>query len=193
MIHCDLKPENVLFRRGDTSRVKVVDFGSGCFLEGGGFSYVQSRFYRAPEVIIGMPYGYPIDMWSLGCMLAELYCGMPLFPGLDENEQLEFINLVMGSLPERMLAKAKKKKQFYKPDGSIICSSRSRIKNGAMKRVLLKELVNTDDSDFLHFIEACLRLDPYERITPDDALKHPFIQKQYEKNDLFRKKPSIES
>ena len=56
IIHCDLKPENILFKDSLKDKIKVIDFGSGCFDTEKGFSYVQSRFYRAPEVVLGLPY-----------------------------------------------------------------------------------------------------------------------------------------
>jgi dual specificity tyrosine-phosphorylation-regulated kinase 2/3/4 len=62
----------------------VIDFGSSCFYNERIYTYIQSRFYRAPEIILGIPYTTGIDMWSFGCIMAELYTGYPLFPG--ENE-----------------------------------------------------------------------------------------------------------
>lgn len=82
IIHCDLKPENVLLKQQGRSGIKVIDFGSSCFENQRLYTYIQSRFYRAPEVILGARYGMPIDMWSLGCILAELVTGYPLLPGL---------------------------------------------------------------------------------------------------------------
>lgn len=79
-----LSQENILLRRRGSSAIKVIDFGSSCFGHERVFSYIQSRFYRAPEVILGIPYTTAIDIWSLGCVLAELSTGYPLFPG--ENE-----------------------------------------------------------------------------------------------------------
>jgi serine/threonine protein kinase len=64
------------------SAIKVIDFGSSCFVNERMYTYVQSRFYRSPEVIMGLPYGCEIDMWSFGCIVAELYMGYPLFPGV---------------------------------------------------------------------------------------------------------------
>ena len=81
IIHCDLKPENILLKATNRAEVKVIDFGSSCSQFKRMYSYIQSRFYRAPEVIMGNAYTCAIDMWSLGCVLAELYMGFPLFPG----------------------------------------------------------------------------------------------------------------
>lgn len=84
IIHCDLKPENILLRSPNKSSIKVIDFGSSCLVHERLYTYIQSRFYRAPEVILGLPYDTAIDMWSFGCILAELFTGYPIFPG--ENE-----------------------------------------------------------------------------------------------------------
>jgi len=75
LIHCDLKPENILIKSYSRCEVKVIDLGSSCFETDHLCTYVQSRSYRAPEVILGLPYGPKIDIWSLGCILAELCSG----------------------------------------------------------------------------------------------------------------------
>lgn len=75
IIHCDLKPENILIKSYSRCEIKVIDLGSSCFKNDNLSLYVQSRSYRAPEVIIGLPYDQKIDLWSLGCILAELYSG----------------------------------------------------------------------------------------------------------------------
>ena len=71
--------------------------GSSCFESERVYTYIQSRFYRSPEVILGMAYGMPIDMWSFACILAELYTGYPLFPGEDEVIQSIFLYLLLVS------------------------------------------------------------------------------------------------
>jgi dual specificity tyrosine-phosphorylation-regulated kinase 2/3/4 len=91
IIHCDLKPENILLKAPNKSGIKMIDFGSSCFEDERVYTYIQSRFYRSPEVILGLPYDVGIDMWSFGCILAELYTGYPLFPGENEVEQLACI------------------------------------------------------------------------------------------------------
>ena len=66
IVHCDLKPENILLRHPKRSAIKVIDFGSSCRTKNRLYSYIQSRFYRSPEVMLGLPYNTAIDMWSLG-------------------------------------------------------------------------------------------------------------------------------
>ena len=86
IVHCDLKPENVLLESDHSYRIKIIDFGSSCFEKEKIYTYIQSRFYRAPEIMLGIPYTSAIDMWSLGCMICELISGEPLFGGHDEYE-----------------------------------------------------------------------------------------------------------
>ena len=68
--------------------IKVIDLGSACFDGQTLYPYIQSRFYRAPEVVLGVPYDNAIDIWSIGCIVAELFVGLPLFPGVSEHAQL---------------------------------------------------------------------------------------------------------
>lgn len=79
LIHCDLKPENILIKSFSKCEIKIIDFGSSAFFHDSLGSYVQSRSYRAPEVIVGCKYDCKIDIWSLGCVLAELLTGSVLF------------------------------------------------------------------------------------------------------------------
>ena len=68
------------------SGLKIIDFGSSCFHNEKVYTYIQSRFYRAPEIMLGVNYDMAIDMWSFGCILAELFSGYPIFPGENEKE-----------------------------------------------------------------------------------------------------------
>lgn len=105
--------ENVLLKQRGSSSIKVIDFGSSCYSHQRVYTYIQSRFYRSPEVILGMPYGPAIDMWSLGCILAELYTGYPLFPGENEVEQLACVMEVLGVPPQDLIASASRKRLFF--------------------------------------------------------------------------------
>ena len=66
VIHCDLKPENILLVNPKRSTIKIIDFGSSCKFGEGTYLYIQSRYYRSPEVLLNLPYDMKIDMWSLG-------------------------------------------------------------------------------------------------------------------------------
>ena len=113
VIHCDLKPENILFRVPNRSAIKVIDFGSSCRAKEQMYVYIQSRFYRSPEVILGLPYSHAIDMWSLGCILVEMHTGTPLFSGRDEHDQVRRFVALKGLPPQHMLQKGKKTRDFF--------------------------------------------------------------------------------
>lgn len=114
LVHCDLKPENVLLCSPDKPDLKIVDFGSSCEERRTIYTYIQSRFYRAPEVILGIPYSTSIDMWSLGCIVAELFLGIPIFPGASEFNQLTRIIDSLGYPPIWMMDMGKNTTKFMK-------------------------------------------------------------------------------
>ncbi|SPN97385.1 related to putative dual specificity protein kinase pom1 [Cephalotrichum gorgonifer] len=175
VIHCDLKPENILLRHPLHSEIKVIDFGSSCFESEKVYTYIQSRFYRSPEVILGMTYGLPIDMWSLGCILAELFTGVPIFPGENEQEQLACIMEVFGPPEKHLIEKSTRKKLFFDSMGKprLTVSSKGRRRRPSSKT--LQQVLKTDDEAFLDFIARCLRWDPDRRMKPEEAIRHEFI------------------
>ena len=87
IVHCDLKPENIIYTSAAKEYVKIVDLGSACSQREKGFSYVCSRYYRAPEMVLNKSsnYDFAVDMWSLGCIVAELYNGLPLFQAHNQH------------------------------------------------------------------------------------------------------------
>jgi len=95
----------------------VIDFGSSCYDHQRVYTYIQSRFYRAPEVIFGARYGVSIDMWSLGCILAELLTGRPLFAGEDEADQIACIIEIFGIPPTRVVDAGKRSSNFIASNG----------------------------------------------------------------------------
>ncbi|SSD60994.1 uncharacterized protein SCODWIG_02755 [Saccharomycodes ludwigii] len=114
IIHCDLKPENILLISSDKPDLKIIDFGSACEETQTVYTYIQSRFYRAPEVLLGLPYSTGIDMWSVGCIVAELYLGIPIFPGCSELNQITRIVEARGYPPKWMLDRGKNTLKFFK-------------------------------------------------------------------------------
>lgn len=175
LIHCDLKPENILLMQPSRSAIKVIDFGSSCFVNERMYTYVQSRFYRSPEVIMGLPYGCEIDMWSFGCILAELYMGYPLFPGEDEVEQLLCIMEVMGVPPPHLIDTASRRKVFFDTNNqpTVVPNSRGKMRHPGAKS--LWGVLRCKDPGFVDLLEGCLRWDPAERMTPQEAMNHPWL------------------
>ncbi|XP_060514634.2 dual specificity tyrosine-phosphorylation-regulated kinase 4 isoform X1 [Panthera onca] len=175
IIHCDLKPENiVLYQKGQVS-VKVIDFGSSCYEHQKVYTYIQSRFYRSPEVILGHPYNMAIDMWSLGCIMAELYTGYPLFPGENEVEQLACIMEVLGLPPTHFIQTASRRQTFFDSKGfpKNMTNNRGRKRYPDSKDLTM--VLKTYDASFLDFLRRCLVWEPSLRMTPDQALKHAWI------------------
>ncbi|ELU44690.1 CMGC/DYRK/DYRK2 protein kinase [Rhizoctonia solani AG-1 IA] len=175
IVHCDLKPENVLLLHPAKSALKVIDFGSSCFEHEKVYTYIQSRFYRSPEVILGMNYHMAIDMWSLGCILAELYTGFPIFPGENEQEQLACIMEVLGVPDKDLVNRSSRKRLFFESNGQPrpVVNSKGRRRRPGSKT--LAQVLRCDDELFIDFIAKCLIWDPERRLKPQPALRHPFI------------------
>ncbi|KAG2149278.1 hypothetical protein DEU56DRAFT_781420 [Suillus clintonianus] len=176
IVHCDLKPENVLLRHPAKSAIKVIDFGSSCLEHEKIYTYIQSRFYRSPEVILGMNYHMAIDMWSLGCILAELYTGFPIFPGENEQEQLSCIMEVLGPPDKDFINRSSRKRLFFDNNGAPrpVVNSKGRRRRPGTKT--LAQVLRCQDDDFVDFIARCLVWDPEKRMKPQAALQHNFLR-----------------
>ena len=175
IVHCDLKPENILLANPRRSDVRVIDFGSSCYADQRVYTYIQSRFYRSPEVILGIDYHMAIDMWSLGCILAELYTGYPIFPGENENDQLACIMEVLGVPDRHLLEKSTRTKLFFDSTGAPRPVVSSRGQRGRPNSKSLATVLRTNDEWFLDFVARCLIWDPERRMKPDAALHHPWF------------------
>ncbi|KAL8956054.1 MAG: hypothetical protein Q9193_006305 [Seirophora villosa] len=194
VLHADLKPDNVLVNES-RNLLKVCDLGSASDASENEITpYLVSRFYRAPEIILGMPYDFGIDVWSLGCTLFELYTGKILFTGRSNNQMLRAIMECRGKFSHKILRKAEFGRQhfddllnfrsiekdkltgkdvvrilnFTKPTRDL----RSRLLANAkgMNEGEVKELYS-----FIDLLERCLNLNAEKRCSPMEALKHPFI------------------
>jgi dual specificity tyrosine-phosphorylation-regulated kinase 2/3/4 len=103
-----------MLKENNKSGIKMIDFGSSTFLDERMYTYIQSRFYRAPEIMLGIPYDCSIDMWSFGCIIAELYIGYPIFPGESEQDQMSRIIEMVGMPSNDVLAISERKSRFFK-------------------------------------------------------------------------------
>ena len=176
IIHCDLKPENILLKSVTGTALKVIDFGSACFCDKRMYTYIQSRFYRAPEVMLGLSYTTSIDVWSFGCILVELFTGRPLFPGESEFEQMQCIMEVLGVPPPCLLEKGSRVKLFFDDElkPKITSNSKGIKRYPASKR--LRDVLKGSDELFTDLVSKCLVWDHHRRITPDEALMHEWMQ-----------------
>jgi dual specificity tyrosine-phosphorylation-regulated kinase 2/3/4 len=173
VVHCDLKPENILLKNQNRSVVKVIDFGSSCFEREKVFDYVQSRFYRAPEIVLGVEYGCGIDVWSFGCILAELFIGKPILPARNEADLLMRTVELIGNPPEELLRRARRTKDFWV--GRIWRATEKVKFRRPLGRSIEKILFGADEP-FIDFVKSCLKWDPNERISPSQALDHPWLK-----------------
>ncbi|KAI9244159.1 kinase-like domain-containing protein, partial [Sporodiniella umbellata] len=207
IIHCDLKPENILLKNLESPTLKVIDFGSACHEAQTTYTYIQSRFYRSPEVLLGLPYTSAIDMWSLGCIAAELFLGLPLFPGNSEYNQMSRIIELLGPPPNYMIEVGKNSHRYFdrdlsSPEGkkyifksiSKYSAEQGKIEQPSKRYFssrTLSELISSYpiskktqmaqsdmDKAFIDFLQGLLRLNPIERWSPQQAKQHPFITGQ---------------
>jgi len=202
IIHCDLKPENILLRNPKRTAIKIIDFGSSCRIGKTMYPYIQSRFYRSPEVLLGLPYDQAIDMWSLGCILYELHTGDPIFNGVSERDQISKLTEVLGIPPHHMLEAGRKTANYFTKRGvpaeggtqfHYELTKTSRSYGAPKSRKLAVMLGSTkggpggrregeaghtpaDYANFEDFLLGMLEYDPKKRLTPAQALEHTFIR-----------------
>ncbi|GAB6023898.1 hypothetical protein CHUAL_008633 [Chamberlinius hualienensis] len=195
LTHTDLKPENILFVNSDydefysskkrrevrkirSTHTRLIDFGSATFDHEHHSTIVSTRHYRAPEVILELGWSQPCDVWSVGCIIFELYIGMTLFQTHDNREHLAMMERILGPIPYRMCRKTKTK-YFY--HGHLDWDEKSsagryvRENCKPLRRYLLSE--DEDHRQLFEFVSLMLEYEPSQRIKLEDALKHPFFDK----------------
>lgn len=192
LIHCDLKPENILIKSYSRCEIKVIDFGSSCFTHDHLSSYVQSRSYRAPEVILGCRYDARIDIWSLGCIVAELWTGNVLFQNDSVQGLLARVMGIIGPFPEDMFRTGKLIKHFFTEDRilyKVVEEEKeesftptpvgTKIHLMVPKQTSLTARLRSDDEVFLDFVRSLLEIDKDARPTAKEALEHPWFKVKY--------------
>nr|XP_060632845.1 homeodomain-interacting protein kinase 2 isoform X3 [Anolis sagrei ordinatus] len=208
LIHADLKPENIMLVDPSRQpyRVKVIDFGSASHVSKAVCStYLQSRYYRAPEIILGLPFCEAIDMWSLGCVIAELFLGWPLYPGASEYDQIRYISQTQGLPAEYLLSAGTKTTRFFNRDTDspyplwrLKTPDDHETETGIKSKEARKYIFNclddmaqvnmttdlegsdmlvekADRREFIDLLKKMLTIDTDKRITPIETLNHPFV------------------
>uniref|UniRef100_A0A096LR22 non-specific serine/threonine protein kinase n=1 Tax=Poecilia formosa TaxID=48698 RepID=A0A096LR22_POEFO len=212
LIHADLKPENIMLVDPvrQPYRVKVIDFGSASHVSKAVCStYLQSRYYRAPEIILGLPFCEAIDMWSLGCVIAELFLGWPLYPGALEYDQIRYISQTQGLPGEQLLNTGTKTARFFCKESDLpyaawrLKSTDEHETETGMKSKEARKYIfsclddiahvnlmmnlegcdllaeKADRREFVGLLKKMLLIDAEERIAPAEALIHPFVTMQH--------------
>uniref|UniRef100_A0A9J8AC09 non-specific serine/threonine protein kinase n=1 Tax=Cyprinus carpio carpio TaxID=630221 RepID=A0A9J8AC09_CYPCA len=203
LIHADLKPENIMLVDPvrQPYRVKVIDFGSASHVSKAVCStYLQSRYYRAPEIILGLPFFEAIDMWSLGCVIAELFLGWPLYPGALEFDQIRYISQTQGLPGEHLLNVGTKTSRFFCRESDspyaawrLKSTEEHETETGLKSKEARKYIFSclddiahvnlvmnlegcdllaekVDRAEFVGLLKKMLLIDAEERIAPSDAL-----------------------
>ncbi|XP_069015775.1 pre-mRNA processing factor 4Bb isoform X2 [Embiotoca jacksoni] len=196
ILHADIKPDNILVNESKTI-LKLCDFGSASHVADNDITpYLVSRFYRAPEIIIGKPYDYGIDMWSVGCTLHELYTGKILFPGSSNNHMIKLAMDLKGKMPNKMIRKGMFKDQHFDQNLNFLYIEVDKVTERE-KVTVMSTINSTKDllTDMIgcqrlpedqrkkvmqlkDLLDATLMLDPAKRISINQALQHPFIQEK---------------
>ncbi|KAL0483686.1 extracellular signal-regulated kinase [Acrasis kona] len=170
LLHRDIKPSNLLLN--SECHMKLADFGLARSISTGGkdegpvlTDYVATRWYRAPEILLGSTkYTKGVDMWSVGCILGELLCGKPMFPGTSTMNQLQRIITVTGEpKPEDVDA----------IQSAFAASMLESIPETQQKS--LNDLFPQAKPEALDLMKKLLQFNPSKRIDADEALKHPFV------------------
>ncbi|WCJ42160.1 Protein kinase superfamily protein [Euphorbia peplus] len=182
LIHCDLKPENILVKSYSRCEVKVIDLGSSCFETDHLCSYVQSRSYRAPEVILGLPYDKKIDVWSLGCILAELCTGNVLFQNDSPATLLARVIGIIGPIDQVMLAKGRDTYKYFTKNHMLYERNQesNRLEYLIPKKTSLRHRLPMGDQGFIDFVGHLLEVNPKKRPSALEALNHPWLSYPYE-------------
>nr|GLL28008.1 MAP kinase kinase kinase mkh1 [Ipomoea trifida] len=177
IIHCDLKPENILIKSYRRCEIKVIDLGSSCFQTDSLSLYVQSRSYRAPEVILGLHYDQRIDIWSLGCVLAELCSGEVLFPNEEIPMLLARVIGVLGPIDMDMLLEGQETHKYFTKEYDLyhINEDTNQLEYIIPEETSLEDQLQVSDPLFIDFVRKLLQINPITRPTATEALEHPWL------------------
>ena len=167
VLHRDLKPQNLLINKDNI--LKIADFGlaRGYGIPVKNYTHeVVTLWYRPPDVLLGnKTYGTTVDMWSIGCIFAEMASGKPLFTGNSEVDQLKKIFEIMGTPTDNYASSLKELPEWGVGDNNF---EEKKPQN-------FKELIPNLDNEGIDLLQKFLQLEPDKRISCEEALKHPFF------------------
>ncbi|KAI4488779.1 hypothetical protein M0802_011289 [Mischocyttarus mexicanus] len=171
IIHRDLKPSNIAVN--EDCELKILDFGLARPTENEMTGYVATRWYRAPEIMLNwMHYNQTVDIWSVGCIMAELLTGRTLFPGTDHIDHLTRVLVLCGMPTEETLNKITSQE------------ARNYIQSlPPLKKKNFKDVFRGANPLAIDLLELMLELDAERRITAEQALAHPYLAQYADPTD----------
>jgi dual-specificity kinase/CDC-like kinase len=156
-----------------STRIKVIDFGGATYEHDHKSSVVNTRQYRAPEVILGLGWSMPSDCWSVGCVVAELYRGELLFATHGNHEHLALMEATLGGFPQPMVDKSPHRKKYFGSTGSVRTSDLGRDSERHVRQAppLSRAVAAPAHAPLLSLLRGLLTLDPHARVSAYDALQ----------------------
>ncbi|EPR77902.1 Protein kinase [Spraguea lophii 42_110] len=171
IIHCDLKPENIMISDFYSMKIKIIDFSSATTKQICTNFYAQSRYYRAPEVILGIPYNSSVDLWSLACIVYEMFIGSPLFPGKNNQDQLFRICSLLGNVPNTLKEVSHNHWNIYVSEERVY-----NTKQNFYNKINIKSMDSNEARIIIDFILYLLNINHIERPSVYEAKCHEFIR-----------------
>ncbi|KAJ5982333.1 hypothetical protein N7451_012433 [Penicillium sp. IBT 35674x] len=171
VIHRDLKPSNILIN--ENCDLKICDFGLARAQENEMTGYVSTRYYRAPEVMLTWKrYNEKVDIWSVGCIFAEMILGRPLFPGKNHIDQFCVITKLLGSPPDDVIANV--------DSPNTLSFVRSFPKQA---RKSLSQIIPGTNGEAVALLEKLLQIDPGQRCSAAEALAFQYLAPYHDPSD----------
>lgn len=206
VIHTDIKPENIVQTNPFSVHVKLIDFGNSITLNNTYEQYFQTRYYRAPETVLQLNIDTKIDIWSLGCVLCELFLGLPILPAMNEYHLVSLIEQTIGPFPTNMVEQSVRRNAMFdtdytvksaqtisqeEPDMSfesfepyfVYTQLRDILENYPVDSSFNEERERLEiqrRDQFINLVIQMLKIDPDDRLSAEEALAHPFMHLHFD-------------
>ena len=196
ILHCDIKPDNILINE-KKNEISLTDFGTVLTISECNSTktpFIGSRYYRSPEIALGIDFDYKSDLWSSACTIFELYTGNVLFPSNSNNHMILLHMELKGLISTKLMKRSNFIENYFDNENNFLLDEFDEISEKLIfRKVLVKKKLNlksllinsqTLNEDelkkidlFADLLEKCLIIDPSKRIDIEDAIKHPFFEK----------------